>query len=71
MKCRAFLDSITKKAFSDRVELLFTAFIGKDCDMSFPSGQLSIAVSNPTLFDTFIPGNEYQIDISIVESKDA
>ncbi len=73
MKCRAFLASITKKAFSDKLELLFTGFPGgEECNMSFPSGQFSVNVSSPDLFNTLIPGSMYEIELRIVvDSKNA
>ncbi len=69
MKCKVFLESVTTKAHSNKLELLFTsiyALTGYDYDLSFPSGQFSISVNNPALFDSFIPGNEYDIELSIV-----
>ena len=73
MKCRALLYKMSKTAFSKAVELYFTTIPGTPgVDMEFLSGEFAIRVVDPSLFNILEPGEQYQVELSIVvRPKDA
>jgi len=61
---------VKKTAFSDKLELSFTVFpddkIPKENAIHFPSGGFSVVIYNSALFESLIPGRQYDIELSIV-----
>jgi hypothetical protein len=71
-RCKFHIESVTLLAYGGRIVKMRTQYDKSlSEDVSFakatPSGEVSVQIDNPNVFDVFVPGKDVYVDVVTID----